>query len=83
MPDLTNIVEECSQAWITSILGYRRARGLANYETNQIKADPIAEEVGEGEVIQGEKNFEKVKSDDIYVDRLFDDENKTYDAYNS
>lgn len=49
---------------------------LLNYQSNQMEANPIAEELEEGDPVHIEDNDVVVKSDDIYVGRLFRDEMK-------
>lgn len=53
------------------------------YQPNQIEADPIDKEVGEGDSIYVEDNVEEVELDVIYVGWVFSDENKAYEMYNS
>lgn len=54
--------------------------GLSN---NQMDADPIVEDVVDGDLFQVEDDVEEVESDVIYVGRVFDDENEAYGSYKS
>lgn len=45
--------------------------------------DRIAEETGEMDMVHVEDNAEEVELNDVYVGKVFGDENETYDAYNS
>lgn len=82
MADLSNVGDECSQAWRTSIDDIDDL-GLLDYHTNQMGADPIAEEPKEGDLVHIEDDDEEVESDDSFVDRVFGVKNEVYDAYKS
>lgn len=43
----------------------------------------MVEEAVEEDTVHVEGNVQEVESDVIYVDRMFNDENEAYDAYNS
>lgn len=47
-----------------------------------MEEDPITEKTGEGDSVHVEDNGEEIESDDIYVGRVFGDENE-YHADNS
>lgn len=70
MTDLSNVYYEHSQAWRTSIDDLYEWR-LLDYPTNQVEADPIAQEAVEGDNVVD--NVEEVESDVIYVGRIFND----------
>lgn len=54
-----------------------------DYQTDQMPADPLIEEIEEGDSDHVEDTSEEVESDDIYVGRVFRNENKAYDAYHA
>lgn len=51
--------------------------GLLDYQTDQMPADPLIEEIEEGDSDHVEDTSKEVESDDIYVGRVFRDENET------
>lgn len=67
MVDWSNVGDEYSQAWRTS-LNKIDELGLLDDRPNQMEADPIAEEPEELDMAEGEL---EVESDDIYVGRVF------------
>lgn len=43
----------------------------------------MAEEAGEEDPIHAEDNIEEVKSDEIYIGKVFTNEDEAYEAYNT
>lgn len=54
-----------------------------DYQTDQMPADPLIEEIEEGDSDHVEDTSAEVESDDIYVGRVFRNENEAYDAYHA
>lgn len=80
--------DECSRAVRISIVD-RDECGLLDYETNdglkynEIEAEIITEEPKERESVDNEENTWEVESNDIYIGRVFANEDEAYDTYNS
>lgn len=53
------------------------------HQPNQTETELMAEEAREEDPIHAEDNVEEVESDEIYVGKVFSNEDEAYEAYNT